>query len=85
MVIKILNKLLKLTMSLSEQLVELVKVALKREIKLKEKQITGLKEYKQQLNEELLIVESKLENLEIEKGELEKATETVVQYANVRY
>ena len=78
MVIKILNKLLKLTMSLSEQLVELVKVALKREIKLKEKQITGLKEYKQQLNEELLIVESKLENLEIEKGELEKATETVV-------
>lgn len=78
MVIKILNKLLKLTMSLSEQLVELVKVALKREIKLKEKQITGLKEYKQQLNEELLIVESKLENLEIEKGELEKATETVM-------
>lgn len=78
MVIKILNKLLKLTMSLSEQLVELVKVALKREIKLKEKQITGLKEYKQQLNEELLIVESKLENLEIEKEELEKATETVV-------
>lgn len=78
MVIKILNKLLKLTMSLSEQLVELVKVALKREIKLKEKQITALKEYKQQLNEELFIVESKLENLEIEKGELEKATETVV-------
>ena len=78
MVIKILNKLLKLTMSLSEQLVELVKVALKSEIKLKEKQITGLKEYKQQLNEELLIVESKLENLEIEKGELEKATETVM-------
>lgn len=78
MVIKILNKLLKLTMSLSEQLVELVKVALKREIKLKEKQIAKLKEYKQQLNEELFIVESKLENLEIEKGELEKATETVV-------
>ena len=78
MVIKILNKLLKLTMSLSEQLVELVKVALKREIKLKEKQITGLKKYKQQLNEELFIVESKLENLEIEKEELEKATETVV-------
>lgn len=78
MVIKILNKLLKLTMSLSEQLVELVKVAHKREIKLKEKQITGLKKYKRQLNEELLIVESKLENLEIEKGELEKATETVV-------
>ena len=78
MVIKILNKLLKLTMSLSEQLVELVKVALKREIKLKEKQITGLKKYKQQLNGELFIVESKLENLEIEKGELEKATETVM-------
>ncbi len=78
MIIKMLNKLLKLTMSLSEQLVELVKVALKREIKLKEKQITGLKEYKQQLNEELFIVESKLKNLEIEKGELEKATETVV-------
>ena len=78
MVIKILNKLLKLTMSLSEQLVELVKVALKREIKLKEKQITGLKKYKQQLNGELFIVESKLKNLEIEKGELEKATETVV-------
>lgn len=78
MVIKILNKLLKLTMSLSEQLVELVKVALKREIKLKEKQIAKLKKYKQQLNEELFIVESKLENLEIEKGELEKATETVV-------
>ena len=57
MVIKILNKLLKLTMSLSEQLVELVKVAHKREIKLKEKPITGLKKY---------------------KGELEKATETVV-------
>ena len=78
MVIKILNKLLKLTMSLSGKLVELAKVALKREIKLKEKQITGLKKYKQQLNEELLIVESKLENLEIEKGELEKATEMVV-------
>lgn len=78
MVIKILNKLLKLTMSLSEQLVELVKVALKREIKLKEKQITGLKKYKRQLNEELFTVESKIEHLEIEKGELEKATETVV-------
>ena len=78
MVIKILNKLLKLTMSLSEQLVELVKVALKREIKLKEKQITGLKKYKQQLNEELFIVESKITYLEIEKEELEKATETVV-------
>ena len=78
MVIKILNKLLKLTMSLSEQLVELVKVALKREIKLKEKQITGLKEYKQQLNEELFIVESKITYLEIEKEELKKATETVV-------
>ena len=78
MVIKILNKLLKLTMSLSEQLVELVKVALKREIKLKEKQITGLKKYKQQLNEELFIVDSKITYLEIEKEELEKATETVV-------
>ena len=78
MVIKILNKLLKLTMSLSEQLVELVKVAHKREIKLKEKQITGLKKYKQQLNEELFIVESKIAYLEIEKEELEKATETVV-------
>ena len=65
-------------MSLSEQLVELVKVALKREIKLKEKQITGLKKYKQQLNEELFIVESKITYLEIEKEELEKATETVV-------
>lgn len=78
MIIKILNKLLKLNMSLSVQLVELVKVALKREIKLKEKQITGLKKYKRQLNEEIFIVESKLENLEIEKRELEKATETVV-------
>ena len=78
MVIKILNKLLKLTMSLSEQLVELVKVAHKREIKLKEKQITGLKKYKQQLNKELFIVESKIAYLEIEKEELEKATETVV-------
>ena len=78
MVIKILNKLLKLTMSLSEQLVELVKIALKREIKLKEKQITGLKEYKQQLNEELFIVESKITYLEIEKEELEKASETVI-------
>ena len=78
MVIKILNKLLKLTMSLSEQLVELVKVALKREIKLKEKQITVLKKYKRQLNEELFTVESKIEHLEIEKEELEKATETVV-------
>ena len=78
MIIKILNRLLKLTMSLRGQLIKLAKAELKREIKLKEKQITGLKEYKQQLNEELFIVESKLENLEIEKGELEKATETVV-------
>lgn len=83
MIIKMLNKLLKLTMSLSEQLVELVKFALKREIKLKEKQIAGLKKYKRQLNEELFIVESKIEYLEIEKGELEKgelekATETGV-------
>ena len=72
MVIKILNKLLKLTMSLSEQLVELVKVALKREIKLKEKQITGLKKYKRQLNEELFTVESKIEHLEIEKRRTRK-------------
>lgn len=78
MIIKILNRLLKLTMSLSGQLVKLAKAELKREIKLKEKQITKLKKYKQQLNEELFIVESKLENLEIEKRELEKATETVV-------
>lgn len=75
MIIKVITKTLKLTVALSNQLVKALKFEIKREIKSKENQITKLQEYKQQLSEELLVVEFKRNNLEIEKKKLEEIVE----------
>ncbi|MCF0157995.1 MAG: hypothetical protein HUJ83_05730 [Veillonella sp.] len=75
MIIKVITKTLKLTVALGNQLVKALKLEIKREIKSKENQITKLQEYKQQLSEELLVVEFKRNNLEIEKKKLEEIVE----------
>lgn len=75
MIIKVITKALKLTVALGNQLVKALELEIKREIKSKENQITKLQEYKQQLSEELLVVEFKRNNLEIEKKKLEEIVE----------
>lgn len=72
MIIKVLDKLLYLTGCVIRQLQKQKWLEFKREVKAKEKSIENQKRYKQHLNEELLVVESKLKNLKIEKEELEK-------------
>lgn len=72
MIIKIIDELLYLTGCVIRQLKKQKLLEFKREVKAKEKSIENQKRYKQHLNEELLVVELKLKNLEIEKGELEK-------------
>lgn len=72
MIIKVLDKLLYLTGCVIRQLQKQKLLEFKREVKAKEKSIENQKRYKQHLSEELLVVELKLKNLEIEKRELEK-------------
>lgn len=72
MIIKIIDELLYLTGCVIRQLKKQKLLEFKREVKAKEKSIENQKRYKQHLNEELLVVELKLKNLEIEKDELEK-------------
>ena len=75
MIIKVLDKLLCLTGCVIRQLQKQKLLEFKREVKAKEKSIENQKRYKQHLSEELLVVELKLKNLEIEKKKLEEILE----------